>query len=514
MMETSSVWVNTEAILNMQRKLYGWSRETPDKVFQDLFNLVCDQKTLRHAWRQLCRNQGSRTPGVDGVTRHRIEGQQRGAEGFLEEIRTELRKGTYRPEPVRQHLIPKPGKPGKYRSLGIPTLKDRLVQMALKIVLEPIFEANFFPTSFGFRRGRSTLDALAVIQRQLNPNRGGPSKYHYVIEGDIKACFDNIDHHLLMDAVRKRIGDRKILQLILAFLKAGIMSEGNMRHPVTGTPQGGIISPLLANVYLTALDARYRRWTPGPNEPTFRSSGRRIIDRKKGRPSFFMVRYADDFVILVEGSAEDALREKEALAVFLKEHLKMELSEEKTLVTRTTEGFNFLGYRVIVEPSHSTGVPVCKLKIPKDKVQQLHDRLKKLTSRSTTGHSLENLLAEINPIIAGWRNYYRYAVGASKIFQQQNHWMWERVRLWLNKKHRRVSAWELRKRFARKVTPVRWTWAEGKQYLYQFSDGGTSHYRARGTRLSNGWNDEIDNVRQYGEACRAISGFTLTGKLM
>ena len=158
--------VNTGFVLDMQRKLYRWSYADADKVFADLFNLVCGRKTLDAAWQRLARNRGSQTPGTDGVTRSKVERRPGGATRFLEDIREELRRGIYRPEPVRQRLIPKPGKPGRYRPLGIPTLKDRLVQMALKLVLEPIFEADFAPTSYGFRRGRSTHDALARIQKR------------------------------------------------------------------------------------------------------------------------------------------------------------------------------------------------------------------------------------------------------------------------------------------------------------------------------------------------------------
>lgn len=209
-------------------------------------------QNLTEAWKRLARNRGSRTPGTDGVTRRTVEERPGGAAGFLDEIREALRSGTYRPEPVRQRLIPKPGKPGKVRPLGIPTLTDRLVQMALKLVLEPIFEADFYPTSYsGFRKGRNTHDALVKIQQCLHPTRSGPSIYSYVIEGDIKGCFDAIDHHVPDGAgATRRVSDRKVLRLILAFLKAGVMIGGNVRHPVTGSPQGGIISPMLCSIYL------------------------------------------------------------------------------------------------------------------------------------------------------------------------------------------------------------------------------------------------------------------------
>ena len=286
-MDNLSDAVNTGFILDMQRKLYRWSTADPDKRFADLFNIVCDRRTLFRAWQRLARNRGSNTPGTDRVTRTKVEERPDGVAGFLEDIRQDLRRGTYQPEPVRQRLIPKPGKPGQFRPLGIPTLKDRLVQMALKLVLEPIFEADFYPISYGFRPGRSTHDALARVRHRLNPTSAGPSRTRYVIEGDIKGCFDAIDHHVLMDRVRRRIRDRKVLRLVLAFLKADIMIEGNRRHPVTGTPQGGIISPLLANVYLTAIDERYRRWVPHPRDKTrVRAQQRLQSDYKRGRPGF------------------------------------------------------------------------------------------------------------------------------------------------------------------------------------------------------------------------------------
>jgi group II intron reverse transcriptase/maturase len=512
--EESPVSVNTGTILDMQRKLYGWSRNDPEKVYSDLFNLVCDERTLHFAWRQLSRNSGSRTPGIDGNTRRKIEERPGGVRRFLETIRTALRNGMYVPQPVRQKLIPKPGKPGKFRPLGIPTLTDRLVQMALKIVLEPIFEADFYPTSYGFRRGRSTLDALSMIQRLLEPTKAGASPVAYVIEGDITGCFDAIDHHRLMQQVRRRIKDAKVLRLLRAFLKAGILAEGNLRHPIAGTPQGGIISPLLANIYLSALDARYARWIPGPGETGRNAQARRYFDRKRGRPTFYLVRYADDFVILASGTQEEAEAEKAALAAFLQQELRMELSLEKTRITPVTEGFEFLGYRVVKERAKMTGRMVGKLRIPKGKLQELRRRLKARTDRSTTGQSWEDLLRDLNPLIAGWRNYYRYATGATKDFARLDWWLWLRIWIWLRKKHKGVNGHTIRRRYERRESPTRWWWGEGPTLLRRFCQGGQVRYRCRGTRISNGWNREIDGVRFYPEVARPISGFTWVGELL
>lgn len=481
---------NAAFVLDMQRKLYRWSKADSNKEFADLFNLVCDRRTLARAWQRLAGNAGSRTPGTDGMTRRKVEERAGGAEQFLADIREELRNGTYRPEHVRQRLIPKAGKPGQFRPLGIPTLKDRLVQTALKLVLEPIFEADFYPTSFGFRRARSTHDALAAVQKHLHPTNHGPSPGRFVIEGDIKGCYDAIDHHLLMERVRRRIRDRKVLRLVHAFLKAGILVEGAVRHPVTGTPQGGVLSPLLANVYLTSLDERYGRWTPRPRERLQNAADRRHYDRKRGRPTFQIVRYADDFVILAAGGKDEAMAERDKLAGFLRQELRMELSLEKTLVTTVEDGFDFLGYRVIRTRALRTGRLVGNLYIPKGKVQKLRDAIKSRTRTHPTGAPLAQLIGDLNPIILGWRTYYRYATGAAREFSKLDWWLSKRVLRWLRKKHRKVT-WPMLRRYRILAEPDKrkLVWGEGRMRLRSFAAGGTRPYPSRGIMITNGWDD-------------------------
>jgi hypothetical protein len=270
----------------------------------------------------------------------------------------------------------------------------------------------------------------------------------------------------------------------------------------------------LANVLLTALDERYGRWTPKIGEPPSWAQKHRAWDRQKGRPTFFMVRYADDFVILVTGSQEEAEAEKAQLATFLKEQLHLELSMEKTLITRAEDGFDFLGYRVIKEPAMRTGRMVCKLRIPKGKLQLLRDRIRERTKCSTTLQSLENLLRLLNPLIAGWRNYYRYAVGASREFSSLDWWMLYRIHGWLRKKHPKATNKALYRKFAKREIATRWTWGEGEHCLQRFGQDGTARYPRRGVRISNGWNDEIDGFRQYTEQARPISGLLWTGALL
>jgi len=221
----------------MQAKLHRWAAADPGRRFDDLFNFVHDPATLIVAFDRVARNTGSRAAGVDGLTVADVEAQY-GVPGFLDDLRAQLKTGTFRPLPVRERKIPKPGGSGKIRSLGIPTVADRVVQAALKLVLEPIFEADFVPVSYGFRPMRRAQDAIAEI------HRFGTSGYRWVLDADIEACFDNIDHVALMDHVRARVKDKRVLGLVKAFLKAGVLTEqGDNGDPHTGPPHGGSLPP-------------------------------------------------------------------------------------------------------------------------------------------------------------------------------------------------------------------------------------------------------------------------------
>src|SRR5215208_4646782 len=226
-----------QRVSGMQTKLHCWAAADRGRRFDDLFNLVCDPATLLMAFVRVAGNRGAMTAGVDGWTVATVAGDL-GVQGFLDDLRTQLKTGTFWPLPVRQRMIPKPGGSGKLRKLGIPTIADRVVQAALKLVLEPIFEADFLPVSYGFRPQRRAHDAVADIHRL------GIQGYHWVLDADIEACFDMIDHTALMDRVRARVKDKRVLGLVKAFLKAGIMTEtGQLEETDTGTPQGGILTP-------------------------------------------------------------------------------------------------------------------------------------------------------------------------------------------------------------------------------------------------------------------------------
>ncbi len=305
-------------VLGMQSKLHQWAISDPGRRFDDLFNLVYDPAFLAVAWNRVRGNRGARTAGVDGVVPGSI-GPRIGQ--FLVGLRDDLKGRQFCPTAVREKMIPKAS--GKLRRLGIPTAADRVVQAALKLVLEPIFEADFEPCSYGFRPARRAQDAIAEIHYFASPTRD----YEWVFEADITACFDEIDHPALMERVRRRIGDKRVIGLVRAFLRAGILAEdGVSRETITGTPQGGILSPLLANIALSGLDEHFaRKWEALGPEWTRRKH------RRAGGPTMRLVRYADDFVVMVSGTRADADALWDEVTAVLTP-MGLRLSEEKTRV--------------------------------------------------------------------------------------------------------------------------------------------------------------------------------------
>jgi RNA-directed DNA polymerase len=402
---TGASWPSLEQaqarVLDHQRKLHRWASGEPERRFADVFNLVCDRATLLVAWERVASNRGARTAGVDAVTRHAVV-RDDGLFPFLEELRSSLREGSLRPLPVRQAVIPKKG--GKVRYLGIPTLRDRVAQMALYLVLEPIFEADFYPSSYGYRPGRRAQDAIA----ELHHFTSKPGTYEWVIEGDIQACFDNVDHQILMGLVEDRIADRKVLRLVRAFLRAGVVDQhGGFAASLTGTPQGGIISPLLANIYLSVLDRHFARiW----NLEMF-PAWLRQYRRRSGRANYRLVRYADDFVVLVHGARAEAEALKAEIARLLADKLKMTLSAEKTHITHIDTGFVFLGFHI--QGKTQGGGRRVVLAIPaKHALAAVMRKITTLTRRGTTPLSLAEVLRTVDPVLRGWAAYFRY--GASK----------------------------------------------------------------------------------------------------
>ena len=492
---------------NVQRALHTRSKEHLDYVFEKLWGLVTDPRNFRIAFARVQRNRGARTAGIDRVTVRKV--LQSGVMPFLDEIRKDLRGGTFRPDPVRRVLIPKAGHPGKFRPLGIPTVKDRVVQAAVKNIMEPIFEADFYPVSYGFRPGKSVHGAIAhlkVLMRSRGAKRWKRAEklpFQWAIEGDIKGCFDNIGHHGLMERVRRRVGDAKLERLVLAFLKAGVLSEEQFLRSDSGTPQGGILSPLLANIALSIIEEKYERhaWPRGtgtrlsrvgrPSVPRTdpvaiarRAYENRADDKRHGRSVFMPIRYADDFIVLVatnrgpEETRAVAEVEKASLASELERKLGLTLSEEKTLVTPVTSTMRFLGHHVRVHERPDNGGFVPRAVVPKERSKQLRQKIKNLFRRSTCGETLENRLRLANPILRGWANFYRHAVGAKRVFAFNDHYVWWTIYRWLRKKHPRTRMREIYKRYGwRKPRGRMIRWRDGDMRLVMQSRTRVCRFR-------------------------------------
>ena len=388
--------------------------------FDRLYPLICRREWIEFALDRVLSNTGSRTPGLDGISRKDLRDEAHRSR-FIAELQAELQARTYRPQPVKRTYIPKAN--GKMRPLGIPTMKDRTVQMLLKMVLEPIYESDFLPVSNGFRPGRCTMDCIEPLRGWVN-NRNG---YFWVIEGDVKGCFDHIDHHVLMRLLRQRIVDRHVLGLIERFLAAGVMEEGRLLPTREGVPQGGICSPLLANIYLHELDL----WWQESYNFERHQRGKR---RKRGLGNVCYLRYADDFILLCNGTEAQAAEVRDNLRDFLRDELHLELSMEKTAVTHVKEGFDFLGYHIRWRTPSNTK-PWLRITPTEKNLEQLRD-----TIRDMTGHRYNRDLAlykfqAMNRLLRGWINYYRH-VNTKVIAQKLDWWVNDRMVRWLVHKHR------------------------------------------------------------------------------
>jgi RNA-directed DNA polymerase len=375
-------------VRELQRRLWVAAKRSPGRRFHALFDRIWRSDVLREAWVRVQRNKGA--AGVDGVTLAAV--REYGVERLLGELQRDLREGNYRPALVRRVEIPKPQ--GGRRPLGIPTVRDRIAQQAARIVLEPIFEADFLDVSYGFRPRRKAMDAKEVLRRSFIDG------YQFVFEADIRSYFSEIDHERLLVLVSERVSDRRVLALVRKWLKAGVMSEGEFRRSVAGTPQGGVISPLLSNIYLQALDQAF-------------------ADGMHGR----LVRYADDFVVICRSEAE--ARAAQRLAGEVLAGLGLELHPEKTKVVdlrEGREGFDFLGCHFRARVSGrmlERGVRRYYLqRWPSQRsMKRVRGKIKARTGRGRAGRDIREVIADINPILRGWGNYFRTGNAAQKFIQ-------------------------------------------------------------------------------------------------
>ena len=391
----------------LQHTLYRTAKADPGRRFHALMDKVSRRDVLWRAWVAVRTNDGA--PGIDRTTLAAVE--EYGVTRLLDELASELQLGRYRPLPARRVFIPKPGT-NEQRPLSIPAVRDRIVQAAAKIVLEPVFEADFLPCSFGFRPRRGQHDALQVVIDEAWRGR------RWVVETDIANCFEAIPKDRLMQAVEERVADQSVLKLLRVILRAGVMDAGVVRHSVTGTPQGAVISPLMCNVYLHRLD---RAWD--------------------SRAHGVLVRFADDVLVMcaTRQQAEDALAR---LRVLLAD-LGLEPKEAKTRIVRLEEGgegFDFLGFGHKWVRSRGVrgrrGVTFLARWPSNKAMQRARDRIRELTVRSRLLLSIETVVQEVNVFLRGWAQYYRY--GHSTIrFDKIRNYALERLTLFIGKRHKR-----------------------------------------------------------------------------
>lgn len=393
------------------RRLADWLNPTEAKKVHSLIDKVYQRKNLEIAWERVRANRGS--GGVDGQSLAMFEEQ---VDQNLARLRCELAQDTYRPQPVRQVRIPKLGKVGEYRTLGIPSIYDRVCQQALLNRIEPIFEPIFDEASFGYRRGRSTHDALRKVWKEIHSGR------QWIVDADLKDFFGSVEHEKLLTLVSRQIADSRVLRLIEAMLKAGSEEKGRVVPAERGTPQGGVVSPLLSNILLTPFDREMRR---------------------KG---YRLTRYADDWVVTCGSPAEARAAIKAARSILTA--LGVQLHPQKTRIVHIQQGFDFLGYTIKqgrqlqLSPSkiRSGARSGAVYAIPKEKsIQRFMDQVRKRTRRCTP-LTTEAMIEQLNPVLRGWGLYYRRA-HIRKLFNRLDRWIVRRI--WSHKfKRWRCAGWK------------------------------------------------------------------------
>jgi RNA-directed DNA polymerase len=391
----------------LQRKLYLAAKANPKRKFGVLYDKVCREDVLRAAYAQVRANKGA--PGIDQQTFEMIE-KEVGAGTFLSEIRAKLVAKRYKPLPVRRVFIPKAD--GTQRPLGIPVITDRVVQAAVKIAIEPLFEAVFKDFSYGFRPRKNAHQALREVYKWLN------FKCHWVVDADLKSYFDTIPHDKLLLSVRSKVTDRSVVKLIAMWLKAGVMEETGVRTETTGTPQGGVISPLLANLYLHWLDQTWER----------KDFGNRTHDAH-------IVRYADDFVILCRERPEFYLEQAKQVL----DRLGLTLNAKKTRILNVeAEPFDFLGHRFTVRPSKKTGKQNTFYYPSPKAMKSVKKKVREIVQTGQHRNLPELVKERINPLLRGWGNYFKMG-NSRKHFVSIANYTTYILCIMLRKKHKKRS---------------------------------------------------------------------------
>ena len=424
-------------ISEMQHKLATWAESDPNRRFDRLLRLIADRAWLAEAARITLASSGARTPGIDGMDKQRM--QQR-LEQHLAELRTDLLSGKYCPQPVKRIYIPKAN--GKLRPLGIPTLTDRIVQRAMLMAMEPIWESDFLRHSYGFRPERSVHHAVRTVKAQLQDSGAG-TKGRWIIEGDLASYFDTVQFRLLVRCVRRRIRDGRFIDLLWRFLKAGHIDRGLFRASSEGVPQGGVLSPCLSNIMLHEFDAwleekylnkkaRKDRWAWNFGIKQGRPVA--VRENRQWKPAVAYCRYADDFVVIVKGTKAHAEAIREECRGFLEDHLKLTMNMDKSHITHVDDGFIFLGHRIIRKRGASGRMSVVTT-IPKEKAKAL---VHKLTETLSGNHHIAavDMIAALNRQLAGWAAFYKFTDHSARIFQRIDTVVFWKMAHWLGRKYR------------------------------------------------------------------------------
>lgn len=408
----------------LQRNLYLAAKKDKQRRFHALYDRIFRLDILWRAWKEVRENKGS--AGIDGITFEMIE--EYGVEEYLLDIQEDLKNKEYRPKPVKRVYIPKLD--GKQRPLGIPTIRDRIVQQACKIVIEPIFEANFLDSSYGFRPKRDAKQATEKVKKELYKN-------WYVVDADIQGYFDNINHEILLGLLNRRISDRRVIKLCRQWLQAGVVENGKYYPTEKGSPQGGVISPLLANIYLHVLDSYWEN------------------HKELG----IIVRYADDAVIVCR-TRKDAESAFEHLKRIMTK-LKLTLNPQKTkIVDMNKESFDFLGFCYQKFGKTKSGRKLPYMMPSKKAMKKVKDAIRVITCRKSAYEGLEQKVEKLNPLIRGWRNYFQHG-NSTKRFKQLDEYVW--MKLW-----RRVYYRRKQKKYREHVLYGfrKWYATSGIEYFY------------------------------------------------
>ena len=420
----------------MQHKLAVWAENDPNRRFDRLLRLIANKEWLAEAARITLASSGAMTAGIDGMSKERLLVR---LDEHLADLSRALLAGSYRPQPVRRVHIPKGN--GKSRPLGIPTLTDRIVQRSMLMVMEPIWESDFHRLSYGFRPERSVHHAIRTVKIQLQGSTD--TKGRWVIEGDLASYFDTVHHRLLLRSVKRRINDKRFIQLLWRILKSGHIDKGLFRASSEGVPQGGVLSPLLSNIMLNEFDAwleakylnkkaRKDRWAWNWGVKQQRPIA--IRENRQWKPAVAYCRYADDFVVIVKGTKAQAKETREECRAFLEDNLKLTLNMDKTHVTHVNDGFVFLGHRIIRKRGRHGRMSVVTT-IPKARAKAF---ARKLTDTLSGNHDIKtvDMIDSLNRQLAGWAAFYKFTDFSAYVFQRIDTVVFWKFAHWLARKHR------------------------------------------------------------------------------